>query len=90
MVYAKVMAMEMIEHLRKPCLGTHEVDILKIQDGMRQQVASQGRHDPRVHWGHTEGTAASQARRQQDQGSHDSKHGDQGYIVYEALTQRQQ
>ena len=27
--------MEMLEHLRKTCLGAHEVDILDLQDQMR-------------------------------------------------------
>ena len=31
-IYAKVTAFEMLEHLRKTCLGAHEVDILDLQD----------------------------------------------------------
>ena len=31
-VYAEVNAIEMIERLRKTCLSTHEIDILKLQD----------------------------------------------------------
>ena len=34
--FAKVKAIEMIDHLRKTCLGTHEVDILELRDQMRE------------------------------------------------------
>ena len=34
--YAEVKAIEMISHLRKTALGTHEVDILEFQDQMRE------------------------------------------------------
>ena len=34
--YAEVKAIGMINHLRKTCLGTHEVDILELQDQMRE------------------------------------------------------
>ena len=34
--YAKVKAIQMIDHLRKICLGTHGVDILEFQDQMRE------------------------------------------------------
>ena len=35
-VYAEVTAYEMLEHLRKICVGTHEIDILDLQDKMRE------------------------------------------------------
>ena len=35
-VYAEVTAIEMIDHLRKTCLGTHEIDILDLQDKIRE------------------------------------------------------
>jgi len=35
-VYAEVKAITMIDHLRKTCLGTHEIDILALQDQMRE------------------------------------------------------
>ena len=34
-IYAEVTAIEMLDHLRKTCLGAHEVDILDLQDQMR-------------------------------------------------------
>ena len=33
-IYAEVTAIEMLDHLRKTCLGAHEVDILDLQDQM--------------------------------------------------------
>ena len=35
-VYAEVTAFEMLEHLRVICVGTHEIDILDLQDQMRE------------------------------------------------------
>ena len=34
-IYSEVTAIEMLDHLRKTCLGAHEVDILDLQDEMR-------------------------------------------------------
>ena len=35
-IYAEVLACEMLTHLRAHCLGEHEIDILDLQDQMRQ------------------------------------------------------
>ena len=34
-IYSEVTAIEMLDHLRKTCLGAHEIDILDLQDEMR-------------------------------------------------------
>ena len=35
-IYAESTALELIEHLYKTCLGTHEIGVLEIQDQMRE------------------------------------------------------
>ena len=35
-IYAESTALELIEHLYKTCLGTHEIDVLDLQDQMRE------------------------------------------------------
>ena len=35
-IYAERTALELIEHLYKTCLGTHEINVLGLQDQMRE------------------------------------------------------
>ena len=49
-IYAESTALELIEHLYKTCLGTHEIDVLELQDQMREtRDAPRGRLNSRIH-----------------------------------------
>ena len=48
-IYAERTALELIEHLYNTCLGTHEIDVLDLQDQMRKILTPQGRFNFGIH-----------------------------------------